>query len=212
MPICFIILLHAQASFSIGRELSAEGRIKGSDTVFHLSKAPLWLWAEARFNSAPEWDTLWIVIRSLDKQKPIIYGIYRQGSGRAFYRGRFAVQKGGIYHLMLIPAHQPRLVLMRRRLYVTDEQTPTLAALREKVQREIQAHPRSGGVLLFEALPEEIEVVPELLLPRENPPSVEEETLFLEEDTVALPLEEMPFEETEEEEEFELEDLGLEDL
>lgn len=210
LVVCVSLLLHAQSRLKVGREVSPQGALTGVDTVFRFQGAPLALWVEMQSLPAPEWDTLWVVVRSVGKP-PAFFRLYRSKGNRALYRGRAIFRSGGIYYFMVSPPRQSRLVLGRGRIYITDAQAPTVAALRARIQQQVRASAPAGGITEpdLSAAMEDIELAPEAIISRDEAfPSLDEELL---EDSTDLNLD-LPEDGMGMDEDFELEDLDLGDL
>ncbi|MCX8112115.1 MAG: hypothetical protein N3E49_02800 [Bacteroidia bacterium] len=201
-------ITYAQSSIQWARDLSPQGQLVSADTVFRLQKAPLILWMEARVTLASESDTVWVVVRSINRA-PVIYALYRTNSNRMLYRGKIAFRERGIYYLSVCPPRQSRLILARGRLYITDAEAPTVAALRAQAHQQAQTiGPRELSSPDLSTL-EELDLTPEQLLKEEPPPPMLNEEDLLEDSldiSIDLPEQEIS------EDDFELEDLELEDL
>lgn len=208
--VCAPLLLYAQGRLKIGREVSSQGILTGVDTVFRLSGPSLALWVEMQSSAPLEWDTLWVVVRSIEKP-PGFFRLYRSKGNPLILRGRAVFRQGGIYYLTVSPPRQPRLILGRGRVYITDAQTPTIAALRARTQQQAQSSAQIGGITApdLSATMEDIELMPESLISgNETLPPMDEDLL---EDTTDLTLD-LPEDGMGVDEDFELEDLDLEDL
>ncbi len=206
----FVFLAFGQNTLRIGGVFSPQGGLSQMDTVFRLQKAPLYLWVEVRLRQRPDWDTLWVVLRTIDKVQGV-FAIPRTKADRSLYRGRIAVRRPGIYLAMVVPPRQSRLVLTRRRFYITDAQHPTVAALRSQAQRVAASREAAAETLLLESESAEMLDLPtEALLAPESPSPALEESLELEEDVDSLL--DMPLEEPLDFDDEDLDDFGLDDL
>jgi|GEM_PF-1121853 len=202
--------LSAQVRLRFGKQFSAQAGLVGVDTIFRLPSAPLVLWVEASSKTALEWDTLWVVIRAIGKP-PAIYALHRSKPDQMNYRGKVALRGGGIYVLTVSPPRQPRLILGRGRVYITDAQAPTVAALRERLIQQAQA---TTSTKLADTMPdlsasmEELELTPEALLGKpEALPPLDDDLLPDDEDTSLDIPEAEPGDD-----DFELEEIEIEDI
>lgn len=201
--------LWGQVRVRIGHTFTAGTGIGGVDTVFRLQKAPLYLWVEARFLSPVEWDTLWVALRTVDRIQGA-YLLIRTKTDRNLYRGRVVFRQSGIYLLTFIPPRQVRLVLGRSKVYITDADYPTVAALRARARGLASAsptNPEAGLTVIDTVALEALPLPEEALSPLEaNAPALEEP---LEEDLDSLL--EVPDEEIVPEEDLDLEELDFGD-
>ncbi|MCS7153505.1 MAG: hypothetical protein NZ989_06140 [Bacteroidia bacterium] len=200
----FLLALHAQGHLKVGRKLSESGEVIGADTVFHLQGTSLSLWVEARIPLNHTSDTLWIIARSIGKPAAV-YFLYRVKAQNSLYRGRMAFRSGGIYLLSVVSPNQPRLTLARKRIYITDAHSPTVADLRARLPH--QPHLESSSIEAPSL--EELDTASENLLEKgHTPPPIDEELEI--EDNLDISIE--PPEESEEEFELDDIDVDLEDL
>lgn len=207
-----VLLAFGQNTIRIGGVFATQSGLSQVDTVFRLQKAPLYLWVEVRLRQRPDWDTLWIVLRTVDRVQGV-FAVPRTKADRSLYRGRIAIRQPGIYLVMVVPPRQGRLVLTRRRLYITDTQYPTLAALRTQAQRAAAVRETAAETLLLEAETVEMLDLPTeaLLTPEAQSPALEE-SLDLEDEVDSLM--DTPVEEPLDfgEEDLDLEDFDFDDL
>lgn len=186
---------------------SAQSGLSQVDTLFRLQKAPQYLWVEIRLRQRPDWDTLWVVLRTVERVQGI-YAIPRTKADRSLYRGRIAVRRPGIYLAMVVPPRQSRLVLTRKRLYITDAQYPTVAALRMQAQQTAAAREAATETLILETeAVETLDLPTEALLAPEIQSPALDDSLLLEDEADSLM--DMPLDEPMD---FDEEDLGLDDF
>lgn len=202
--------LSAQVRLRLGKQFSAQAGLVGVDTVFRLQTAPLVLWVEASSRTVLEWDTLWVIMRTVGKP-PVIYALYRSKSNRMIYRGKVAFRGGGIYLLMASPPRQSRLILGRGRVYITDAQAPTVAALRGRMVQQAQATTPAKPT---ESVPdlsvsmEELELSPEALLGKTEAPPPLDEDLLPDDGDIDIDLPDVGVSD----DDFELDDTDIDDI
>ncbi|MCS7162781.1 MAG: hypothetical protein NZ958_05590 [Bacteroidia bacterium] len=200
------LLLPVQAQLRFGRGFSTDGKLMQSDTVFRLDKPPLIIAVELTGKQGLAWDTLWLVAKSLEVRK-VISPLARKASHPTTYKGSIRLSQPGIYYLFAMPSKNPRLVLARGRLYITNSAYPSVQALKKRSEQlalqklltpeteglESEKHldllelpePSLDSVLVPEALPhspEEDPLLEEPLGEIEGVPEAIEEELDLDSD------------------------------
>nr|BAL57830.1 hypothetical protein HGMM_F52E02C13 [uncultured Bacteroidetes bacterium] len=206
----FPLLVFPQGTFRLGKSFSSQYGLQGVDTVFRIDKAPLTVWVELKARQAWEWDTLWVVLRTVDR----LHGVYvlvRTQTDKRLYRGKVLFRQSGIYLLSCMPPRQSRLILGRTRAYLTSSAYPTVAALRA-YNRTLAPTSRNAEAALTQIDTASLEMLPlpdDLLTTPEGgtDPALEKELLELDDtdSLLDLPLEVEP------EEELDLEELNLDE-
>lgn len=205
------LLLSAQSRIRLGREFSPQNGLGGVDTVFRLASSSLYVWAEVRVPQPLEWDTLWVALRTAERAQGVFL-VVRTKADRRLYRGRLAFRRPGIYLITLMPPRQARLVLGRSKVYVTNAQYPTVAALRAQARQSAVSTPAGNPEAALSTVDttqlEIIEIPDDALIAPEGGLAPIDDSV-IEDDIDSLM--EMPVEGLETEEEIDLEELDLGD-
>ncbi|MCS6789691.1 MAG: hypothetical protein NZ580_01725 [Bacteroidia bacterium] len=139
----FLSLLLAQKSLHFGTQISAEGKLTGIDTAFRMVRVPLPVWSEYRPKQPQEWDTLWIIVRKVDKLQGV-YLMPRAKGQNPSYRARISFRETGVYFVFVTPPRQPRLLLARSKVYITTPQQPSTEAVQAQARTTIRTQTPSS--------------------------------------------------------------------